>query len=607
MRFVWAVAAFVLAAVMIATGIAQRTVFQGPKTATTAVSQPAAASYTLIDGAVLNRLPGSQTLRAAQSGTIFAAYARTSDMKSWLSDVAYTSVTLNEAGKVVDTVVPPTAAGPDGAADRDPAGSDLWLDQFQQDDILIQHLQLPDTMSVLVATDGTKPAPAAISVTWSLQTNTPWAGPLIAGGSILMAIGVFLYILGLRSLRRRRGPRRKALPPLPETEPIDISVAAADKGVISAGPASTRTPLTRRRTFAVVPVLAISALLMAGCSADAWPQLGASATPTPTRTVVDPSGVQQPAVTPSQADRILARISQTIASADEKQDAKLAATRLTGAALAERETNYTLRGKISGEAALPAIPATGVKVVLPQAYDGWPRTILLIAEQKADTAVTSTIMMMAQQDAWSQYKLSYTGQLEAAELPDVAPAYVGAAAVQPDSSFLVMPPEKIAAAYADIIDHGDASASAGAFDTHADLFLKGVMAKRKEQLAEFDKTAAKADKDAKSSKTGSLTFTALAGSAPPLALATLESGAIVAVNVNETETVKPTNADAVIKLTNNPRVQALTGVKESQTGFTTTYSDQLFFYVPGVGSGDASIRLLGYSSNILGAKVVSKK
>ena len=52
---------------------------------------------------------------------------------------------------------------------------------------------------------------------------------------ILMAIGVFLYILGIRHARRSRGPRRKGLP-LPVTEPIDLAVAGEDKGVISAGP-----------------------------------------------------------------------------------------------------------------------------------------------------------------------------------------------------------------------------------------------------------------------------------------------------------------------------------------------------------------------------------
>ena len=51
MRFVWAVAAFVLAAVMIGAGIAQRTVFQGPKSETVDLSVSQEAPYLLIDGA----------------------------------------------------------------------------------------------------------------------------------------------------------------------------------------------------------------------------------------------------------------------------------------------------------------------------------------------------------------------------------------------------------------------------------------------------------------------------------------------------------------------------------------------------------------------------
>ena len=99
MRFVWAVAAFVLAAVMIGAGIAQRTVFQGPKTETASISVEEDAPYLLIDGAVLNQLPGAQTLRAQGDGDIFAAYGRTADMEAWLSDTAYNEVYARRRGR----------------------------------------------------------------------------------------------------------------------------------------------------------------------------------------------------------------------------------------------------------------------------------------------------------------------------------------------------------------------------------------------------------------------------------------------------------------------------------------------------------------------------
>lgn len=612
MRFVWAIAALVIAAIMIAAGIGQRTVFQSPRTTSVAVAVDQEAPFTVIDGAVLNQLPGTQTLRVEGDGTIFAAYGRTADVQAWLSDTTYNDVTL-ASGEVVAELLQPTptprgeatadpalpeepaaAAAPteSAPASNDPVGSDLWLDEYQQDDLLIAPLQLPDTMSVLIASDGTAPAPSSLTVTWPIQNATPWAGPLIVAGSILMLLGLLLYVLAIRHVRRSRGPRRKALPPLPETEPVDLAVTGADKGVISATP--TRKGLTGRRAVMVLPVVAVSALLFAGCSAEAWPQLGASPTPTPTETVLT-DGQQTPAVTEAQAKRILTRISETVAEADAASDPTLAATRLDGAMLAERSTNYKLRAAVADYKVPTAIPTRPLAILLPQAYDGWPRTVMTVVRDADDDTVPPTIMLMTQQDPRAPYKLTYSGALEAsAEIPELAPPYVGAAQVPPDSSFIVMPPEQVAAAYADVLANGENSPYFADFDTESDSYLASVVTNRQDRLNTFNQTA---------TGTGSLTFSSAAGQQPAIALATIESGAIVAVTLTETDRVTPTNADAVIKLDGNATVKALTGVDQSQTGFTTTFSDQLFFYVPGQGSNE-KIRLLGYSSEILDAQVI---
>lgn len=628
MRFVWAVAAFVLAAVMIGAGIAQRTIFQGPKTETANIAVEGNSAFLLIDGAVLNQLPGTQTLRAQGEGQIFASYGRTADMQDWLSDSRYTSVTLTGEGEVVSELVKPTPVEPvapdegdpatddatdpepeattdalEGTADavdaatatpgRSPVGSDLWLDEYQESDILIAPLQLPEEMSVLIAADGTAPAPARVTVTWPLQTTTPWAGPLIVGGGIVLAVGVFLYILGIRHVRRSRGPRRKGLP-LPVTEPIDITIDDPDKGVISSGGPTRRSVAAGRRAFAVLPVVAVSALLFSGCSADAWPQLGGTPTPTPTATVIAPEGQQAPAVTKAQAERILSRVAETVAEADAAMDGDLAETRLEGAALAARDTNYKLRSAITDYKAPAPILAKPLEVILPQAYDGWPRSVIAVANDEASK--TASIMVMTQQDAWSDYKVSYIGSLEASTtLPELAPYYIGAAQVEPDSPFLMLAPENVAAAYADIINKGEESEFYDLFEAEGDHLRESIAADRQRRLDDFNKTG---------DKTGSLTFSASPGAQTPFALATVESGAIVAVNIDEIDTAKPTDADAVIKAENSPAVKTLAGADKSATGFTTTFSDQVFFYVPGPGS-DEKIRLLGYSSDILDAKVIS--
>jgi len=524
-RFVWAVAAFVLAAVMIGAGIAQRTVFQGPKTETASISASQDAPYLLIHGSVLNRLPGAQTLRAEGDGDIFAAYGRTADMKAWLSDVDYNDVSLDKRGRIVTTKVAPEVepsdgttdgtgdgtsdgtAGAEGAGDaaepavpaHSPIGSDLWLDEFQQKDVLIAPLQLPKDMSVLVATDGVAAAPSDVAISWPIANATPWAGPLIVGGAVLMAAGILMYILGIRHARRSRGPRRKGLP-LPVTEPIDLAVSGADKGVISAG-SSRRAVSSGRRAFAVVPAVAVAALLFTGCSADSWPQFGGTPTPTPSATVIVPEGQQAPAVTKAQAERIISRVAATAAKADESKDEALAATRLDGTVLATRATNYVLRGAIADYKAPAAILTKPLEIVLPQAYDDWPRSVMAVVDD--EETKTSSIMVLTQADAWSDYKLSYQANLEASTLmPDLAPAYIGAAQVPPDSSFLLMPPDQVAAAYADVINKGEASEYFGMFEAKGDHLRESIANDRKKRLDEFNQTA---------TNTGTLEFTSAAG------------------------------------------------------------------------------------------------
>lgn len=598
MRFVWAVAAFIVAAVMIGAGIAQRTIFQGPTTQSAQlVAADASSAYTVIDGAVFTSRPGAQTLDVQGSGPVFAAYGRSADVDAWVADVPHTEIALDDAGAITSTLVQPVQSDASTPAKQAPAGSDLWLQEFSGSDRLRVPLQVPAEVSVVVASDGTAPAPATVTVTWPADTSTPWAGPLFLLGGLFLVAGVVLYVLGIRHVRRSRGPRRKGPPPLPRTEPIAIAGSEepdADKGVVAASP--RRRSLSSRRSLLAAPVLAIgAAVALTGCSPEVWPQFASSPTPSVSASVIDAGNQQAPAVTEAQAAQILSRIAETVADADSTRDATLAATRLSGAMLAARQTNYTLRGAISDYAAPAPIATTPLSVVLPQAYSGWPRTVMMVVGDANATNPPPTLMTMTQADPWSNYKLDYAASIEAGtQLPAVAPVYVGAKAVPPASTFLLLPPDRLAAAYADVLDNGANSKYAALFDEQADQLRPLVDADRKKRLDEFNATGA---------STGSLSFSSAAGADAPLSLATLESGAIVAVTVNEIDTVKPTNADAVIKLDNNPTVKALAGADQSQTGFTTTFSDQLFFYVPGQGSNE-KIRLLAYSPNILGAKVI---
>ncbi|MEV8023220.1 glycosyl transferase [Microbacterium sp. NPDC080220] len=592
MRFVWAIIAFVLATLMIGAGVAQRTILEAPATETATLTTDADAPYVLIDGAVLASHPGAQTLRIAGDGPVFAAYGRTQDIAAWLAPTEYVHVTLGAEDLPVSETVAASAPVEGDAPTAAPAGSDLWLDEFEQDGSLATTLRLPADMSVLVASDGTAAAPSDLSVTWPTGATTPWAGPLLAGGILMAVVGLVLYILALRHVRRSRGPRRKGLPTT-ATQPIDLSVEQAEKGVITAAPARKR--LGRgRRPFVALSALLVGGIALTGCSPDAWPDLQPEATPSPSASVIVPEGQGAPAVTKTQAERILGRISEQVTAADEAKDPKAAALRLTGPALTERETNYRLRTELPDADPLPAIPAGTMTALLPQAKNDWPRMFMAVVE---DADGVATVMTATQSDPWADYKVAYISSLRADATMNLAAEYVGAVAVEPNSPFLLMPPENLAAAYADVLDKGDKSEFTALFDEKTDTFRSLVAENRAAVLKKFNETG---------EETGRVSFLAEPGDSEPLSLVTLDSGAIVAVTVTENETAVPTDDDAVIKLGENVVVKALSGVSQSSTGFQTRYTDQLYFFVPAQGSND-KIQLLASRSNVLDAKVVEKE
>lgn len=610
-RFVWAVIAFIVAAALVGAGIAQRTIFLGPTTQTQQVKLDDTQLYTLLDGTALNALPGAQQVAIAgdADAPVVVAYAPTADVKAWLSDKSYNDVTAKDgivSSKVVEAVATPVEVTEDTQKQLDaateagltipnatnPAGSDLWLEQFQSTTSFQKKFELPEDVSILVAADGTLPAPAKISFEWPADNSTPWAFPLMILGGLIFLIGVFLYILGIVHMRRSRGPRRRALPPLEETQPIDVETAKAEaRGIISKSTKRKRAGSKKARL--AIPTVLVAGLALTGCTV-AGPD-GAVSQPSPsvTEEVIAPENQMPPAVTEQQATRIIAEVASVVAAADEAKSADIAATRLTGIALDERKTNYALRAKLSDEPAIDAIPSGPYQIILPQQTEAWPRVIMAVWKDEEDDTVAPRIMTLEQVDPWSPYRMSYTGQMEAgAVVPEIAPTQIGALRVVPDSTFLAVKPQDLSAYYADLIDKGADSEYAAFFDLDGDALLPKLAEGRKARLDAFNKTA--------ENETGTLTFASEATTYEPIGLATLQSGAIVSVAVTEVDTVKPANDRAVILLKNNPQVKALTGLDESATGFTATYVDQLFFYVPGQGSSD-KVRLIAYSSNMLSA------
>jgi hypothetical protein len=345
---------------------------------------------------------------------------------------------------------------------------------------------------------------------------------------------------------------------------------------------------------AVVPVVLVGSLGLAGCSSQYWPQPQGAATQAATASaaatsVPQASDLQPPAVTVAQATAIIGRITAVQTTADKNLSAKLAATRFTGPALAQRAANYAIRQADKTASPPLTIPTGKITLTLPQQVDSWPRTVFAVV-QDSDPKVSPVGVMLVQQTARDPYKVDYLVGLEAgSQIPRVAPASIGAARLAPDVKLLTLEPDKLGPAYADILKSADKSASAKFFEKAGDTLRDKI---------------GKPYKDAKAAKlpaTASIAYTSTTGADPSIAFATINAGAIVSVSLNEVETVKPTKAGAEVNT--EGEVKSLSGVSKSTKGIVATYGVQLLFSVPPVGSTDKVV-LLGFSQGLISAKEV---
>lgn len=590
MRFVAAIVSFVLAFVMIGLGLAQRTIFAGPDTVVAAGTTASGATVTVIDGSVLNSFDGRQKVEISGSEKIFAAYGRELDVKAWIGDTDYNLLSLDaETGELHSEVI-------EGEATEVPSaiGSDLWLGEYEADTTLDFTLNVPDGISLIVMSTGVEPAPDTVSITWPVDNRTPWSGPLIVGGVVLLLVGLALYLWALAHLRKARGPRRTPpkqpkLPSQPRYSPRKAAKA------LKSGPTATATPIedprgrrSTRRMVAVVPALLVSSLVLGGCSTIEWPRdEAASPSASADATEEVTTALKAPAVTEVQLKRIMGSVSAVAAEADPAANTDLLATRFEGPALELRAANYRFRLADAAAVALPAITGTPIALSLPQQTDIWPRVVMVVVQDPDDETVVPTAFVLNQKSPRENYHVQYAVPLQSqVAFPKVAPARLGAVRYGPDNKFLTLAPEQVLTAYADILAVGATSEYADRFDLETDTFLT---------IAGVEARAARATQ-----VTGpaALATEALAGTGESIPLATDDTGAILAISFGEMEKVTPSEAGASITVTG--AVKALSGVTTTTKGVYATYGFQLLFYVPPAGSTE-KITLLGAVQGITSA------
>jgi hypothetical protein len=621
-RFALAIVAFVAAAVMIGFGIAQRTVYLEPDRVSLSTEIKGDTAYTVIEPDALGAHPGKQTLTVSGSDTVFVSYGRTSDIDAWLGDAPYVAVHYDKkSAEFTSEVVEPEAGADDASVDSgtdelpleategdaaaaavpgaSPAGSDLWLDEFSDENSVRTTIDVPDDISVLLASDGTQPAPSDLEIAWPLDNSTPWAGPLLAGGALVFLSGLALLLSGFRQHRRSRGPRRN----LPRGPRGKLPRAPKPRSIRSSQVTGGRRAVGRAKRVAVIPLLVIPAIALTACSSDYWPRFDqvpastAPATTPPTATDAPTSEEEalEPAVTVPQMERIMRRIAVSTTEADTALDATAITERFDGPALAARQASYVIRASLPDQPAPVAIPASPLTLTLPQQVSGWPangRTVLTIAKNSEDPTIAPTALVLQQPTPRDNYKIVYAMSLAPdADVPEVAPASIGAPLISPEFKGLVLPPGQVAAAYGDVLLRGDDSEFAALFDPEGDVL--------REQLG---LTGQQAISDSLP-PTADIAFSNVVGASPTVALATNDSGALVSVSIEQTEKVTPNDGGTIGFEAGAPGA-ALSGFTEkSAKGVQRVIGVQLLFYVPSVGS-DEQIRLLGWSESLIAASEV---
>ncbi|PWB97037.1 hypothetical protein [Homoserinimonas hongtaonis] len=590
MRFVAAIVSFVLAFVLIGLGLAQRTVFAGPDEVVAEATFDSEAPVAIIDEEALQAFDGRQTIDISGSDQVIAAYGRSEDVTAWVGLATHTVLTVDEeTGEVKAKLVKGDETTVPSAI-----GSDLWFAEYSGESAVSFSANIPEGISVIFMADGTQPAPDTVSISWPTDPRTPWTGPLIVAGVILLLLGGVLYFWAFRHWRKTRGPRRKQ-PKQPKEPKLPrqprYSNRKAAKAVRPSNPAGTDSSAGRRssRKMIAIPVVLVGSLVFTGCSADNWPQLGGGSEPSVAASAEADStdaGIKDPAVTEKQLARIMDEVATVATEADAATSEDLLATRFEGPAYEVRAANYIMRRADPAQPLPQAIVGAPIALSLPQQTDAWPRVVLVVVQDADDETVVPTAVMLEQATPRENYKAQYAVKLQATEFPDVAASTVGAVRYSPDNKFLKLAPEEVFAAYSDILLVGAASTYAEQFDLETDTFIG---------LAGPDARAARA---ASVSGPATLSTALTAGSGSRIALATDNTGAIITLSFNDTETITPTEANATIALLGS--VKLLTGLSETKKGVNVTYGYQLLFYVPPAGS-DEKIRLLGATEGVISA------
>ncbi|MGO4582682.1 hypothetical protein AB4Z38_02160 [Arthrobacter sp. 2RAF6] len=596
-RLKTAVSLVLLGLLTLLAGIGQLTFWAPAETVTaSAPGDSKAAPLTVITQDVLTHKGGPRQISIKGDGKFVLAVGRPDDVDAWVGKTAHNSITgVSEDGKSLQV------AGTDGEASApSPAGSDLWVQTENANGQLDYTFTPPASgnWSLLLASDGTKPAPSSVAITFANDATMPWAVPLIVIGAILIAAGAALpfvskFTRGRGTGSRPNGPQGGGNT---ETDPEAVgegTAKEANKDIAGEDAPAEDTkkgtgggPALRISLVAAAVVTALVGGTAAGAQAAETPSPSGSATSPTGSATASPAGTAgaqtAPDLVDAQLKRILDQVAGAVAAGDAARDASKLAPRVDGTELQVRTQNYKIRSQVATHEARMPVRSSKLLGSVISTQRTWPRTVIALTQ--GDGNVVPQVLTLVQASPRENYKLKSTSPLQPGTSFPAIPLGGTAQMAAGDKSGLQYSGTEAMAALGDRLTKADSA--------FKDKLVEGTNSPYIADVLDYQASTVK------SGTNGNFTFTHTPSPADTAVFRTSDGGAVVVGKLDFAFTSKPKADGDTIGVEKAAAV--LAGGDSTKVGLVQTFAESVAIYVPPAGS-TAPMKLVAAVRGLVGA------
>lgn len=580
-------------------GIGQLTFWAPSETVTASVpSDTKAAPLTVIDQKLIALHDGPVKIKIQGEGNFIVATGRPDDVQAWVGETAHNTLT----GVSADQKSLEVSSADGEATAPSPAGSDLWVSTEDASGDLDYTWNPPadGEWSLLVAGDGTQPAPSSISMTFPNNATTPWAVPLIVLGIIIILIGAALpFIAKALSNRRKHDddePRDGG-----ETTTLPVQSSTAKSPGVEAH--TTQSPTTQSPTvqppagdggrrpgagtegpaLRVTALAATLAAVLVGGTA-----VAAQATTTPEATTTSSAAATAEGGTPvmleSQLQRILEQVASTVDAADAAKDAAKLAPRVDKMELQIRTQNYKIRSAVSAYEPRMPVRATKLQSSVISTKRDWPRTVFALTQGEGN--VVPQVLTLVQLSPRENYKLWGSAPLQpGTNFPSFPIPRNGTEAVPAsDSTGLAYSGNEALEILSEMLTNPDSPNRSKLADGQSSPYIAGALAYQADTV--------------KNGTSANFKFTHTPVTNQTVVLRTADGGAVVVGRLDFAFEGTPKAAGDKLVLEDDSAVFA--GGKETTTGMVLNFAESVAVYIPPAGSADP-MKLVAATRGLVGA------